>query len=185
MVRKGEWMGTFTGQQFWPLDPYPSEIDIKDIAHSLSMQCRFNGHCRSFYSVAQHSVLVSEQVSEKNALWALLHDATEAYVADVPRPLKPFLTNYQEIEKGVMRAICDRYDLDYEMPDEVHVADSALLADEARCLMANTDKWYLPVPGFGIDISPLEPLAAEQMFLDRFYELRHTYQTTRIFESYA
>ena len=74
-ARKGNWMQTFTGRQFWPADPRADEIDIRDIAHALSMQCRYAGHCTQFYSVAEHCVLLANAIPEQK-LWALLHDAS-------------------------------------------------------------------------------------------------------------
>ena len=67
-ARKGDWMQTYTGRQFWPIDPRANEVHIEDIAHALSMMCRYNGHCRTFYSVAEHSVLVSQHVPPEHAL---------------------------------------------------------------------------------------------------------------------
>src|SRR5690242_11754504 len=86
--RRGDWMQTYTGRRFWPLDPRVDDIDIGDIAHHLSLVCRFAGACREFYSVAQHCVGVSYVCDPKDALWGLLHDAAEAYVGDMVRPLK-------------------------------------------------------------------------------------------------
>src|SRR5262245_47792896 len=97
-LRLGDWMQTVGGTQFWPLDPRPHEFDINHIAHALGNMCRFNGHCRRFYSVAEHCVLVSRACSAANALWGLLHDMSEAYIADVIRPVKPHLSNYKSIE---------------------------------------------------------------------------------------
>jgi len=128
--RIGDFMQTYTGQMFWPLDPRPDEINIFDIAHSLSLQCRYAGHCERFYSVAEHSVLMARWVSPPSRLWALLHDASEAYLVDVPRPLKRHLPGYKEAEAKVMEAICFRFDLSKEMPAEVHEADNRIIADE-------------------------------------------------------
>src|ERR1017187_10636100 len=75
---------TFSGIHFWPLLPNPADIRIEDIAHALSNQCRFAGHAREFYSVAEHSVRVSQLCPPEDALWGLLHDASEAYLTDVP-----------------------------------------------------------------------------------------------------
>jgi hypothetical protein len=142
-MRRGDWLQTATGRQFWPCDPRSEEIDPRDIAHSLSMQVRYTGHAPEPYTIAQHCVLVSKraeslaQRSGQNgtanmiARWGLVHDATEAYVVDVPRPLKPFLTNYREIEDAVMVAICQRFGLPLEMPAEVKQADEEALATEA------------------------------------------------------
>ena len=94
MKRKGDWMQTHSGIQFWPLDPRPEDILIEDIAHALSNQCRFAGHCCFHYSVAQHSVLVSENVPAQDAMWGLLHDAGEAYLVDLPRLRSSTIPNW-------------------------------------------------------------------------------------------
>ena len=140
--RAADWIQTYTGRQFWPLDPRAEDIDALDIAHALSNLCRFGGHCTQFYSVAQHSVLVS-QVCERMApevpgavLWGLLHDASEAYLADVPRPVKPFLAGYVELEKRVLETVANRFDLPWPIPEVVKRVDNAILVDEMEQLMA-------------------------------------------------
>lgn len=134
LPRIGDFMQTFTGIKFWPMDPRAEEVDILDIAHSLSMQCRYAGHCRKFYSVAEHSVLLARWVRGKadaeTALWGLLHDASEAYLVDVPRPVKPYLDGYRDAEALVMRRVCDKFGLPHAMPAIVHEADERILADE-------------------------------------------------------
>jgi 5'-deoxynucleotidase YfbR-like HD superfamily hydrolase len=102
------WIQTFTGRQFWPLDPRPEDIELLDIAHALANKCRYTGHTRSFYSVAQHSVLVSEIVPAADAHWGLLHDASEAYLPDVARPVKRELAGFQEIENRLMGCVAER-----------------------------------------------------------------------------
>jgi hypothetical protein len=76
--RRGDWMQTFTGRRFWPLDPRGEDVLIEDIAHALSLLTRYGGHCTRFYSVAEHSVLLARAATPENALWLLLHDASEA-----------------------------------------------------------------------------------------------------------
>lgn len=170
--RKGDWMQTFTGKQFWPCDPRPEDVCLEDIAHALSLCCRFNGHCLHHYSVAQHSVLVSENVSAEFALYGLLHDAAEAYVCDVPRPLKPMLEGYAAIEAKVHAAICSRFGLSPVMPAEVKRVDNAILVDEARSIMARPPAdWHLPEPGLGIKIQVWAPAFARAKFLQRYAEL--------------
>lgn len=170
--RQGDWMQTATGGEFWPMDPRVSEVKIQDIAHSLSNMCRYAGHCLHFYSVAQHSVLVSQNVPRENALWGLLHDASEAYLVDVPRPVKPSLGGYREIESGVMAVVCKAFDLPPEMPDEVKRVDEAILADEAAQLMAAPPRdWCLREPALGIGIVPWSPEVARVQFMQRFLEL--------------
>lgn len=93
--RKGDWIQTYTGRQFWPLDPKPEEVCIEDIAHALSQQCRYAGHTIRFYSVAQHSVEIALRVPRAAALWGLLHDAAEAYLVDLPRPVKYLMPAYK------------------------------------------------------------------------------------------
>lgn len=174
-ARLGDWAQTYSGRIFWPLDPHPEEVHIVDIAHALAYSCRFGGHARFFYSVAQHSVLVSEICDEEDALWGLLHDAAEAYVGDMIRPLKRtvVMSSYRTIEKNVQEAICEKFGLRYEMPASVHRADNMLLATEARDVMGGeTRTWNLtqrPLPK--LRIASMTPEQAEARFLMRFAEL--------------
>src|SRR5580692_700756 len=118
-MNRGDWIQTATGRQFWPMDPRPDEIFIDDIAHALSMLCRFGGHCLRFYSVAEHSVLLSRVAPQKHKLWALLHDASEAYLVDVPRPIKPMLVGYKAAEEKIQRAIAVRFNLHFGIPEDI------------------------------------------------------------------
>lgn len=141
--REGSWMHTFTGKRFYPLDPRVEDIDIRDIAHSLSLQCRYNGHVQRFYSVAEHCVLMADWVydqdSAQNALWALLHDATEAYVGDMIRPLKKYMPDFIATEDRVMAVIAEKFGLyTTEMPDIVKEADNRILLTERDALMVPT-----------------------------------------------
>lgn len=170
-TRKGDWIQTRTGRQFWPLDPYPEDFDIEDIASSLSKLCRYNGHCSQFYSVAEHSVLVSWILPPEFALCGLLHDGTEAYCADVPRPLKPFLTGYAEIEDRIWRALAMRFGLPEKMPKEVIEADTAVLLAEKLPLMGPKYRWRIPGTPAQVLIRGLGPDEARHAFLQRFYEL--------------
>ncbi|WP_234835770.1 phosphohydrolase [Sinorhizobium meliloti] len=170
--RKGDWMQTVTGRQFWPIDPRPEDVHIEDIAHALSMMCRFGGHCDRFYSVAEHSVLVSENVPPQDALWALLHDASEAYIADIVRPAKRFINGYKDIEGRIMAAVCGAFDLPYIEPRSVKRADNAILADEAAKIMGTKPKdWILPEPPLGVRIIGLSPADAKAAFLTRYRAL--------------
>lgn len=131
-MRAGNWMSTRSGTPFWPLDPDPTEIHIDDIAHSLAMQCRFNGHSRHFYSVAEHSVYVSMLVPEQFALEGLLHDGAEAYIGDVIRPLKRLkeFDFFREIETRVEEAIAEKFQLAYPWPQSVKIADESMVRSE-------------------------------------------------------
>lgn len=172
-ARKGDWMQTFTGRAFWPMDPDPEEIDIMDIAHALSMQCRYGGHVREFYSVAEHSVHISHLCRREHALWGLLHDASEAYVQDVIRPIKPFLGDYKAIEEGMMAAICERFGLAPLMPLEIKTLDTAILVNEAQSLMSDPPiPWGMVwTPLAGVTIQCWSPAEARDQFLSRFHDL--------------
>lgn len=167
--RKGGWIQTYTGRQFWPMDPCPEEVIIQDIAHSLSMMCRYAGHCERFYSVAEHSVLLARHVSPANKLAALLHDSSEAYLVDVPRPVKPFLAGYREAESLVMEAVCTRFGLPIEFPQEVHDADKAILTDEMRQNMKPAAvAWESEAEPLGVKLQYWSPEEAELEFMTEF-----------------
>lgn len=167
------WLQTFTGRKFYPKDPIVEDIHIVDIAHSLSMQCRFGGHTKKFYSVAEHSVLVSENVREEDALWGLLHDASEAYLIDVPRPIKKLLPNYAELEEVTMAAVCMRFGLNLMMPPTVKHVDNCILLDERNALLNNTDGWRFDERPLGIEVYCWQPPTAKLQFLQRFHSLIH------------
>jgi 5'-deoxynucleotidase YfbR-like HD superfamily hydrolase len=169
MERYGDWFQTYTGIQFWPLDPRPEECLIEDIAHALALQCRFNGHCKYFYSIAQHSVLVSKIVKPENALWGLMHDAAEAYVGDMVRPLKSSQPFFREVEAKVMAAICDKFGLPRQEPSEVKKADDIVLMTEKRDLLVTSPaKWIVKAEPMSGKIVPLSTGVAEVEFLERF-----------------
>lgn len=170
--RAGNWMQTFTGRQFWPLDPRADEVFIEDIAHALSLACRFGGHCERFYSVAEHSYLASYIVPPEDALVALLHDASEAYVVDIPRPLKPYLAGYKDIETRVWLAIAERFGVSPDMPASVKIADNAMLLAEAEQIMKpHPAPWSVPGEAANVAIYGMRPAEAEHKFLARFAEL--------------
>lgn len=168
------WIQTYSGRRFTPTNPSPDAIVIEDIAHALSMQCRFGGHIKSFYSVAQHCVLVSYICNFEDAFWGLMHDASEAYLIDLPRPLKHSgkLDAYIEFEGKVQAAICKRYDLAEKEPASIKKADTILLVTEARDLLPNKrSDWTLTVEPLPFKINPLGPREAKDLFMKRFYEL--------------
>lgn len=166
--RKGDWMLTSTGRAYWPMDPRAEDVSIEDIAHSLSMQCRYGGHSARFYSVAEHSVMVSRHVLPEDALAGLMHDASEAYVTDVPRPLKPHLENFREVELMNWIAICEAFELNPELPESVHTADLRICHDEMLTFMPTSPlPLNLPTP-FGCRLDGWDPLTAKANFLRRF-----------------
>lgn len=173
---EGRWIETYTGKQFHILDPQQDEIDLYDIAHALSMQCRYTGHCESFYSVAEHSYIISLMVPKEDALAALLHDASEAYLTDVASPVKPLLENYKAMEETIMRAIAEKFKFDYPLPETVKRADRAQLKTEAKYLMASGGQtWNQEQFGDGSIKGKIpkcyQPIEAKQLFLSRFWEL--------------
>ena len=171
-TRIGDWMCTFTGVQYYPADPRSTDVHLIDIAHALSMLCRYTGHCREFYSVAEHSVLVSQIVPREYALVGLLHDATEAYINDINRPLKRSLPDYNKIEDLNWLVIAERFGLPAVIPEVVHSADMAVLKTEARALMPDAaHHWNLPGDAAKVSIRCWSPRDAEAVFTDRFFDL--------------
>lgn len=167
---------TYSGQRFYPLAPRVEDVRIEDIAHALSNQCRFTGHVKRFYSVSQHAWHVSHKCNPADALWGLLHDASEAYIADLSAPLKhsPEMANYVEIERQLMAVICERFSLDPQEPESVRVADRRMLNTEGLQLMRGytVKDGYAEYEPYAFEIDPLPPLEAEHQFLDRFQYLR-------------
>jgi len=168
------WIQTYSGRRFSPINPVVDAIVIQDIAHALSMQCRFSGHCREFYSVAQHSVFVSYICDSADAMSGLMHDASEAYLADFPSPLKHSgkFDAYLDFEANMQKAICQRFNLPELEPPSVKVADKILLATEARDLMSPLHPDLVqPCEPLPFKIIPLSPKDAKDLFMKRFYEL--------------
>jgi 5'-deoxynucleotidase YfbR-like HD superfamily hydrolase len=177
--RRGDWMQLVSGKRFYPLDPRSEEIEITDIAHALAHICRFGGHTAQFYSVAQHSVLVSRICDPKDAGIGLLHDAAEAYLGDMIRPLKRMyeFRNYEDLEERLLGTIGERFDLVLysPLPASVLHADEVLLATEARDLMGNGT---LPrgagregVEPLCTRLAPWTAALARETFLQRFQEI--------------
>lgn len=173
------WIGTFTGSRFYPLDPNPEDINVIDIAHHLSMICRYNGAVSRFYSVAEHSHHVSRLVPPKHALHALLHDAAEAYIGDMIRPLKENDSftgggRYHLYDDLLTTMILQKFGVKItgEGQFSVSEADRAILVDEGRALMASAPD-YIPknAPNSGVTIECWSPQMAERKFLERFREL--------------
>ena len=170
--RIGDWMQTYSGKRYYPVDPRIEDVDINDIAHALSHLCRYGGHCSRFYSVAEHSVLVSQVVPTEYALQGLLHDATEAYCVDIPRPLKRFLSNYAEIEHRNWLVISKYFGLPEEMHSSVHEADNnVLLTERNELLNHKAGMWNVPGTPANVDVIGWAPEVARLFFLRRFFEL--------------
>jgi hypothetical protein len=164
--------------------PHSSPFTIEDIAHGLAHICRYSGQCNGFYSVAEHSLLVSETATGFE-LEALMHDAAEAFLGDITRPLKQMLPDYKRIEGDVERAIFSRFGIQTPIPREVKQADLRVLAAEQRQIMPRgTDDWLrgqdvIPAP---IVVRNLPPVEAKRAWLERFevlYPLRSRVNSLR------
>lgn len=140
------WVETRLGQRVSLLRPDPETISIFDIAHALSMQVRFNGHIASWWSVADHCLLVARMLPLELKLHGLLHDAAEAFISDLPRPLKRMkhLIGYRLVERRMERAISRRFGLPFKLPVEIKRADRLACFLERRDLMPDT---RAPWPG--------------------------------------
>lgn len=170
--RAGDWMQTYSGVAFWPIDPRPEEIDIEDIAHALSHLCRFGGHCLRFYSVAEHCVLLARAAPPQHALWALLHDAAEAYLVDLPRPIKASLPGYKEAESRIEAAVITRFGLSAPMPVAVKSLDTRILTDEAtQNMSAPPMPWSTLAAPIGVKLQFWAPEQAKAEFLSEFERL--------------
>lgn len=170
---RGDWMQTFTGRRFYPLAAQPEDVDIVDIAHHLSMVCRYGGATKFHYSVAQHSILMAQVAPQEHKLRALLHDAPEAYVGDMIRPIKKDreLSPFRDIERGVELAICNALKLEYPIANSVvHDLDTRILLDEREQVMTHTeDDWQVRGDPIGVTIDEWKPAYTRQRFL-RAYE---------------
>jgi hypothetical protein len=164
------YMMTYSGRRFTMFDPQPEDILIEDIAHALSLLCRFTGHVQYFYSVAQHSVLVSQHVPAELAFEGLMHDAAEAYISDLSRPIKhsPRMQGYLKLEGIVERAIARKFGLPLQMSPGIKTVDNLLVCDEARNLYRKPPEWTTHHPSIGLDLTPWGPERAEGEFLRRF-----------------
>jgi uncharacterized protein len=176
----GPYLQTVSGRWVNPFDPDPSQLDAGDIARALANQCRFGGHSRVFYSVAQHSVIVSELVEQRggdveDAFAALMHDATEAYLGDMPHPLKhrsPLGAAFKDAEDHLERALRERFGIKPDVP-EIKRVDRSLLATERRTFSDET--WHWPelegVEPLDLELKAWTPDEAAEAFARRYAEL--------------
>jgi hypothetical protein len=194
--RMGDWMQTFTQRKFYPLDPRPDDVCIEDIAHALANICRYGGHVKHHYSVAQHSIYVAAIVGKADpahALSALLHDAAEAYIGDMVRPLKKSMATFRDAEAGIMQAICKRFKLPLVESELLHDVDYRICFSEADALLhGGTELWSWKVEGAHRGISESEwpkeyledrqhefpwwdPTTAKARFLETFARLAYPF----------
>lgn len=174
--RQGPWIQCASGNRFFFQDPISEDVDINDIAHALSRFCRFGGHCRVPYYVSQHSVLVADEVlratgSKEQAFIGLLHDAQEAYVGDLVRPLKSLVPEFSVVEERVWRVIAQKFGFDPALPPAVHEADMRMCRTEAQCIMPSTDLYDADVQPYDMVIEPWSSNEAEYRFLTHFHSL--------------
>ena len=165
---------TVSGCIIYPWHPNPVLINIRDIAHALSNICRFGGHCSSFYSVAQHSVLVSQVVSPENALMGLMHDATEAYLSDVVRPLKKGLPEYSKLEGQWEKAIFSAFGITGDHA-EIKEADNHILSLEIKAFVRSKGEGWPDFSSKRMEsptIVPWTPDVAREKFMQRWLELQ-------------
>lgn len=164
---------TATGRIVDPFALLPVDIDPADIAASLSKLCRYNGHTSRFYSVAEHSVLVSTVVPVEHALWGLLHDAAEAYLGDMPRPIKRRFPAFAAAEEAILRNVARVFSLPERIPASVHDADLRITNDERAALLrpGNDAHWSGLGEPLGVTVRGLSPADAEKLFIRRFFEL--------------
>jgi len=174
------WIETYSGIKMYFLTPTPAMISIDDIAHSLSQQCRFSGHTRRPFSVAEHCIRVAMLLNERTAdpkisLQGLLHDASEAYLLDVPSPVKQFLGGYAEMEERLQEVILNKYNAGWPMNAQVKEVDTVMLKNEAKHLLLSEGKSWrdkYPTP-YEYKPSPfyLKPTEAKDTYLMWFYDL--------------
>jgi hypothetical protein len=183
VVDRGDWMQTFSGGRWYPQSPRPEDVRIEDIAHALANTCRYAGHSERFYSVAEHCILICAAMnrdgqSVERQLAGLMHDAAEAYLCDIPRPLKPLLTNYLEMERIHEFVIQDALGLAFaghapETKDFLGTKfyDNHILYDESKALFTSPNAhWHDKyAPGLGVTIRGLTPKQAEDIFLEMYH----------------
>ena len=170
-VKMEPWIETSSGKLIW-FDGRPNVFDIKDIAHALANMCRYTGHCRYFYSVAEHSVNVSLLLPDDLALAGLLHDASEAYLADIASPVKQLLPDYKKMEAMITKQINEQFGIETDHPT-IKRADWSQLKEEARFLLPSGGRtWFFPNDlEDGVIPVGLSPNDAEHNFITTYIKL--------------
>ncbi len=174
-TRRGNWIQTFLSKKYFPLDPRPEDVEIEDIAHSLSFLCRYNGHIKKFYSVAEHCWIISHVVPPELALKGLLHDASEAYMSDIPRPFKYSveLKKFREVEHLNSKVIYNKFGLSDDEPAIIKEFDGRIITNEKHSLFNTIHPEFTDtLPRIkGIRIRGWSPKTAKLRYLERFNEL--------------
>lgn len=170
--RIGNWIQTYSGIPFYPLDPREEEIAIIDIAHSLSMQCRYAGHCLEYYSVAEHCCLIHDAIEPEHKKQALMHDASEAYLVDLPRPVKNDMPQYKGIETKLEAVIFKKFGIPYPFHPRVKDFDTMILVAEKDQNMVQGLEWNTnSLPALDVTLKFWSPKEAKFEFLSRFNSL--------------
>ncbi len=181
IARRGDWMQTRSGKQFWPLDPREEDVDVEDIAYALAACARFAGHTRWMYSVCAHSMMVAEHCAPEKRLIGLLHDASEAYLGDLVSPFKhdPSMHEYRMAEKRLQACILRALGVPFvpfmdgvELPDEVHMVDRRVLATEVRDLSPDPSAWSNLLEPYPEHCRRLTHEEAAAWFLERWEQYR-------------
>lgn len=173
--REKVWCETYTGRRVYPTAMTVDMVDFEDIAHSLAHQCRYNGHTTHFYSVAEHCVHMADYTmdlgrSPKDALHALLHDACEAYIGDIPRPIKCAIPRLKEVENKIDLVIAEVFDLPVYKPDWLEELDARIVVDErAQAKLPSNHVWVHDVlEPLGVKIGFWKPADAKHLFVRRY-----------------
>jgi 5'-deoxynucleotidase YfbR-like HD superfamily hydrolase len=178
MEKEDAWIRTYTGGKLYFFHPEKSNINIEDIAHSLSLICRFNGATEKFYSVAQHSVFVADKVKEnggtKEEIYsALMHDSSEAFISDVPSPFKKFFPGFKQAETRMEKFLANKFQFKFPYAQIVKDYDLIALSTEMRDLMKVSDSKLLKVKPTKENIKPKSAKESEKLFLNRYAKYRY------------
>lgn len=184
-MKQAGWIQTYSGKKFWPLEPHSDDICIEDIAHALSLICRFGGHCKEFYSVGQHSIVGAQYLKRKGNIHAayefLFHDASETYLCDLTRPIKHASllgSQYKKAEKKLQQAVASKFNFDFPNSKLVTQTDIRMLLTEKRDLLIHSDAEWVEkedeYPCFKDKIVPWSPVETEQGFLRTYHSLSAT-----------
>lgn len=172
------WIQTSTGRKFFPLDPRPEEVHVEDIAAGLSLEYRYSGQTRTpslGITVAEHSCRLCDYASARHPensmliFQALMHDAPEAYVSDVTRPVKKHFPAFEMVERGIWLAVCERFGIEPTLPKLLEEWDRRICLDERDASMAEPpEEWSTRGPKLGVRFEFWHPLRAKEEFLQRF-----------------
>lgn len=173
---KSAWIRTYTGGRVYFFEPEKSDIDVLDIFHPLALLCRFNGATKIPYSVAQHSVLVADNIYKETgdsylAYTGLMHDSVEAFISDVPSPFKQFFDGFKEMEVRMEEWLSKKFGFQYPFDPIIKHHDLKSLSTEMRDLMVVADNKDLPEP-YPEKIVPLSWVKAQILISRKFHEYK-------------